>query len=125
MSQKDVEFVHEVLGDQVGPSHHIERVGEDWAVHLITNGVEIIKNLLVDFHYDDLLSNIIHVDGNWIIFMVLLGRSCSQEKNHLVFHFFLWWCICRKSDHVTQVQSEKVHAEASFVKEFLDGLSVI
>jgi len=57
--------------------------------------------------------------------MVQLDWSCSEAKDHLVFHFILWWSFCCKPNHVAQVEGEKVHTEASFVKEFLDGFPVI
>jgi hypothetical protein len=36
VSQENMELVHQILGDQVGPPHHVQGVAEDWQVNLVT-----------------------------------------------------------------------------------------
>jgi len=92
VGQEDVELVHQVLGNEVGPSHHVEWVAEYGQVDLVTEHVEVIKNLFVDFHEDHLLVDIVRGDDDWLASVLLGWWSSSKDKKAFLGHkLFLWW----------------------------------
>lgn len=92
VGQEDVELVHQVLGNEVGPSHHVEWVAEYGQVDLVTEQIEVIKNLLVDFHEDHLLVDVVGGDDDWLASILLGWWSSSKDKKAFLGHeLFLWW----------------------------------
>jgi len=54
VGQEDMELVHEILGDEIGPPNHVDWVSKDWHEDLVTDLVKIVHDSFVDLHEDDL-----------------------------------------------------------------------
>ena len=113
VGQEDVELVHQVLGNEVGPSHHVEWVAEYGQVDLVTEQIEVIKNLLVDFHEDHLLVDVVGGDDYWFASILLGWWSGSEDKKAFLGHkLFVWWL--QGEDNVIgtgwRSEEEQVHA---------------
>lgn len=123
MRQKRVELVHEILGDKIGPADHVEWIGEHWTVNFFTDGVQVLQDVLVDLHEDDLLVDRAHADLDWLIFGS--GWPSPDAQNHLLLDIFRVWWIRHVLRNTVVVQTEQVHEVASWVQEPSDVIHVI
>ena len=94
VGEEPVELVHEILGDKVGPAHHVKRVAEDWHEHLVTDEMEILQDLLVQLHKNDLLVDVVHGDLEGL--RQSLGRSGSEAENNLLLD--IRWRVSKVAD---------------------------
>lgn len=77
-----VEFVHEIFGDQIGPSKHVERVSKNWHENIVTDAVEVFDDWFVDFHHNNLGVDVVRVEHQ--LFWKTLWRSGSQNEKDLL-----------------------------------------
>jgi len=123
VSEETVELVHEILGHEVGPPKHVEWVAHDWHEDLVTDQVEVLQDLLVQFHEDDLFLDVGHGDlerlwgGLW--------RSGSQAENNLLLHC-CWW-VSKVTDWGTGgvLHCEKVEKSSFFGQKVIDCFLVV
>lgn len=113
MRQKRVELVHEVFGDEIGPSNHVKWVGEDWTVDFATDGVQVLQDLLVDLHEDDLLVDGRHADLDWL-FLALWWAS-ADTQHHLLLDLVVRRWVREILWQTVGVYNEQVHEHASYV----------
>jgi hypothetical protein len=69
MGQEDMELVHEIFGDEIGPSDHVDRVSEDRHEYFATDLIEIVHDNLVNFHENNFILDIILVKNDVIIWI--------------------------------------------------------
>lgn len=126
VGQEDVELVHQVLGDEVGPSHHVEWVAEDGQVDLVTEQEEIVENRLVELHEDHLLIDVVWGDDDWLANILLGWRSGSEDKKAFLGHQLLVWGLQREDDVVRAGwSSEKEEVHSLLSHEVVDAFPIL
>jgi len=91
VSQEDVELVHEILGNELRHVHHVQGVAENGKVDIVTDEVEIRKNVSGELHEDDLFIDVVIVDVEFFTFGA--GPDSEDKKSLLLDHVGGWWCV--------------------------------
>ena len=105
VGQENMESIHEILGNQVRPSNHVEWVTKHWHVNVLTDTVEVLKDVLVNFHEDDLLRHVavIEFTTSWNFFL----RSSSKNQDALLLDLIRAWCFGEELDIVSSLWDGK------------------
>jgi hypothetical protein len=77
MGQKDMEFIHEIFGDEIRPTNHVNRVTKDWHENFVTDLIEVFHDDFVCLHENYLIYDVLGVQDDVVIWIWHLGRSGS------------------------------------------------
>lgn len=119
-----MEFVHEIFGDEVRPSDHVDWVSEDRHEDLATDLIEVVHDALVDFHENNFILDVITIKNDVIIWIWHFWRSCSQSENTLTFEILLR--LRGKTNNSRGVlDREQEHRTTILAEEFFQRFNVL
>jgi hypothetical protein len=75
VGQENVEIVHQILRNELRHVHHVVRVAKNGQVNIVTDEVEIGKNIFVELHEDNLFVNVFIVD----VALLTFGAGSDPE----------------------------------------------
>jgi hypothetical protein len=64
-----MELVHEIFGNEVGPSNHVDWVSEDRHEDLATDLIEVVHYHFVYLHEDNFILDIVLIENDVVIWV--------------------------------------------------------
>ena len=118
-----MELVHQVLCNQVRDLEHVQWIAKDWHIDLITDKMEVFKDLSVDLNEDDLFVNVGCIDRDWIVLWI--GWLRSQDQENLLLDFVQRRRVIQEHELVrTHRKGKQEHVHAVGAEEVVDRFAI-
>lgn len=113
--QEDVELVHEILGNELRHVHDVERIAKNRQIDLVTEQVEVLENLLVELHEDELIFHIVLIN---VHFFALGGLTHTETQEDLFLDLVGRWRLKLELEGLsTDGDREEVQAVTNGLEE--------